>query len=127
MSWVQENWNDYYKDKQWIDTKGWCDLNGNPIPFEHDNIPVKKPIYCKRYTKRLYADKVSFAYSFLKYVLKILKGFLVFVIIGVTSVVAGNEHIAVFMVYVWGLSVIIETISFIRFICRCIKDNILTL
>lgn len=30
---TQQKWNDYYADKQWIDTKGWCDLNGNPISF----------------------------------------------------------------------------------------------
>lgn len=37
---TQENWNEYYKDKQWIDTKGWCDLDGNPLPLGH-KLPPK--------------------------------------------------------------------------------------
>ena len=33
MSEVQNNWNEYYADKQWIDTKGWCHLDGTPYSF----------------------------------------------------------------------------------------------
>lgn len=40
MSKTQDKWNNYYADKQWIDTKGWCDLNGNPYDFkDKDEFP----------------------------------------------------------------------------------------
>lgn len=38
---TQKKWHKYYEDKQWIDTKGWCDMNGNPLPFGHDEPPKK--------------------------------------------------------------------------------------
>ena len=38
---TQKRWHKFYEDKQWIDTKGWCDMNGNPLPFGHDEV-VKK-------------------------------------------------------------------------------------
>lgn len=42
---TQEHWNRFYADKQWIDTKGWCDLNGNPLPFERDEyFPKSKSV-----------------------------------------------------------------------------------
>lgn len=39
---TQKHWHKFYSDKQWIDTKGWCDMNGNQLPHEHDELPKKK-------------------------------------------------------------------------------------
>ena len=33
MSEIQDRWNEYYADKRWIDTKGWCHLDGTPYSF----------------------------------------------------------------------------------------------
>lgn len=33
MSDTQDKWNDYYADKKWVDTKGWCHLDGTPYSF----------------------------------------------------------------------------------------------
>lgn len=34
MSDTQDKWNEYYADKIWIDTKGWCHLDGTPYSFK---------------------------------------------------------------------------------------------
>lgn len=34
MSDIQDKWNDYYADKKWVDTKGWCHLDGTPYSFK---------------------------------------------------------------------------------------------
>lgn len=34
MSDTQDKWNEYYADKRWIDTKGWCHMDGTPYSFK---------------------------------------------------------------------------------------------
>ncbi len=37
MSDVQDKWNSYYSDKKWVDTKGWCHMDGTPYSFKELN------------------------------------------------------------------------------------------
>lgn len=83
MANLQDKWDEYYADKIWIDTKGWCHLDGTPFTFEE---------------LRRQADKRA---SFLKTILKaMLYHFLWTLFMGVClSIFYENTHTAIKLIH----------------------------
>ena len=114
MSWVQDNWNDYYKDKQWIDTKGWCDLDGNPLPFEHDDeFEDLHPIILERVPNK----KKSFFKILIDFVFSYIKFSVVCAIFGYLA----DDVLGIVPIYLYYMFIIVTIISAIRFVFTIIK------
>ena len=114
MSWVQDNWNDYYKDKQWIDTKGWCDLDGNPLPFEHDDeFEDLRPIIIERVPNK--------KTSFFKVLIDFAFSYILFSFACVIFACLAVDFLGIVPIYLFYLFIIVTIISAIRFVVTIIK------
>ena len=83
MSDVQDRWNEYYSDKIWIDTKGWCHLDGTP--------------YTTKDFKRFSDKRVSFFKTIFK---TILYEIILLIITGVCmSIFFENTHTTISLIY----------------------------
>ena len=83
MSDVQDKWNEYYSDKVWIDTKGWCHLDGTP------------------YTDRDFERRADKRVSLIK---TILKTILYLIILSVATALSmmlfyENTHNVIFLIF----------------------------
>lgn len=120
---VRNNWNDYYADKQWIDTKGWCDLDGNPYNFEKRRFFHRK----SSKNKSLYAEKVSFFGALFRAIKRLIALFFIYILVISLSNLQGTENIAIVITGIWCVATLGIVLHFIYFIIRCIIDHNLRL